>query len=460
MKSGILESTFKQIDNKQALLIEVFGLGYVGFPLSLRLATSGFCVSGIDVNENRITNLKNGELHESEIMFKQTLIDCINNKQLLLSTIPAISKKSKVGLICVPTPAPNHHTKSDVFVTAAAIEFLKTAQKGDLIIVESSVEIGTTDNLKKIIQEHGFTVGVDFGLAFCPERIDPQNPKWNLENIPRVIYCSDDITFDIAKKIYSYVNGANLIRVSTAIVAETVKSFENTFRLVNISLVNELAILCDSLKISISEVIGAAATKPFGFMPFYSGAGAGGHCIPKDPLFLLESSKKFGLEFNTIQNALQINSFMPEYVAQSIIRIIHERNLPKKVIICGLAYKRDIDDMRDSPSFKILDHLLNHKFDCAVYDPYFKPELIDRYLSDNHTELQQDNRFNVVSSIGDDNDIILKRFSCLCIVQHHTKNKARLHEIYQNSLVPVIYDCQNKITFDPNSNSILKSLGG
>ena len=151
--------------------------------------------------------------------------------------------------------------------------------------------------------------------------------------IPRVIYCSDDITFKIAQNVYSNVNNSNLIRVNSAKVAEVVKSFENTFRLVNISLVNELAILCDKLGINVTDVINAAATKPFGFVPFYTGAGAGGHCIPKDPRFLLESSKKFGLKFNSIEKALEINSFMPEYIAQSVDKILTEQNLKKSIIV-------------------------------------------------------------------------------------------------------------------------------
>ena len=307
----MIERTLEQMSSKK-VNIEIFGLGYVGFPLSVRLASNGFFVHGIDINETRINRLKNNELYESEINLQQSFLLCKNNNHLSFSLNSEISNSSKIGMICVPTPIPSDDMKSDVYVNSAVNEFLKTAKKGDVIIIESSVEIGTTDNGKKIIEEKGFKVGVDFGLSFCPERIDPQNKKWNLEKIPRIIYSSDDLTFKISKQIYHYVNNSNLFRVTASKIAETVKSFENTFRLVNISLVNELAILCDHLGISVSEVIDAAATKPFGFMSFYPGAGAGGHCIPKDPRFLLESSKKFGSEFNTIENALKINAFIPE----------------------------------------------------------------------------------------------------------------------------------------------------
>ena len=172
--------------------------------------------------------------------------------------------------------------------------------------------------MSEILKDGGFTLGQDFGLSFCPERIDPSNKEWGIENIPRVIYCSDDITFSISKIIYDNVNGGNLIRVESPKIAEVVKSFENAFRLVNISLVNELAILCDKLGINVKEVINAAATKPFGFMPHYPGAGAGGHCIPKDPRFLLESARKLETRFDTIEHALEINDHMPKYILSLI----------------------------------------------------------------------------------------------------------------------------------------------
>ena len=448
----MLEKTLEQINSKQTI-IEIFGMGYVGFPLSVRLASHGFFVRGIDVNSNRINKLKNNQLHESEIELEKTFVDCKNNQKFELSTIPKQAKTSKIGIICVPTPIPNKHVQSDVFVNSAIDEFLKTSKKGDIIIIESSIEVGTTDNIKKILENNGFDVGVDFGLSFCPERIDPQNKKWNLENIPRIIYCSDNTTFEISKKIYRHVNNSNLIRVSSPKIAETVKSFENTFRLVNISLVNELAMLCDNIGIDVSEVIDAAATKPFGFMPFYPGAGAGGHCIPKDPRFLLEYSKKLGLEFNTIENALQINSFMPKYVGNTIAQILTDKKLPKKIIICGLAYKPDIEDMRDSPGFKILDHLINNGFDCSVYDPFFKSDLREKYLIENH---MSETPFEILPSLD---TCAIKDYSCICITQHHSKTKFRLQEIYNNSIVPVVYDCQNKLIFNNISSSFLKSLG-
>ena len=276
----------------KSCIVEIFGLGYVGFPLSIRLASAGFKVVGIDVNPERISRLQKNELLDSEKPLREEFIKC-RKENLSLSEVSKASELPKIGIICVPTPIPGPNVDSDIYVKKAVESFLNFVKEGDCLILESSIEVGTTERIKDLIESKGFKVGENFGLSFCPERIDPANKEWRIENIPRIIYSSDDSTFEISKQIYNNVNGGNLIRVESPKVAEVVKSFENAFRLVNISLVNELAILCDNLGINARSVIDAAATKPFGFMPHYPGAGAGGHCIPKDPRFLLESAKKF-----------------------------------------------------------------------------------------------------------------------------------------------------------------------
>ena len=442
-----------EIVNSKNFEIEVFGLGYVGFPLAIRLAKSGFKVRGIDVNPERISRLEANHLMDSEINLKDTFLECRKDGKLSFSKKSEKSEFPKIGIICVPTPIPTDGIKSNMFVKSAIENFLETSKKGDIIIIESSVEVGTTEEMRELIESKGVNVGQNFGLCCCPERIDPQNKKWDLRNIPRIIYCSDDISFEISKKIYAHVNNSNLIRVNSPKVVEVVKSFENTFRLVNISLVNELAILCEKLEINVKEVVDAAATKPFGFMPFYSGAGAGGHCIPKDPLFLLNSSKKYKSNFQTISNALEINQFIPKHIADSIEKTLSEMKLPKSVIVCGLSYKPNIEDMRDSPGFKVIKELQNNGFKIATFDPFFKDELIDKYLIENKFKQQN---FEVLNNLEND---AIKKFSCLCIVQHHTKTKSKLEEIYQNNAISVIYDCQNKIAKKPNSKTLLKALG-
>lgn len=447
-----LEKTL-ELSRLDKFLVEIFGLGYVGFPLAIRLAKSGLKVRGIDINSKRLERLLSNNLYESELNLKNDFLECRNTGKLEIAQSPKKSDLPKIGIICVPTPIPDEQTQSIKFVKSAVEDFLDSSKKGDVIILESSIEVGTTEEIEKIITSRGFVVGTDFGLCFCPERIDPANKEWGIENIPRVIYCSDDSSFDISKTIYQNVNGGNLVRVYSPKIAEVVKSFENAFRLVNISLVNELAILCDNLGISAKEVIDAASTKPFGFLPHYPGAGAGGHCIPKDPRFLLESAKKSDLDFETIQHALEINSKMPLHICNYIEKSIERLNLQKSIIVCGLSYKANVEDMRDSPSFKIITELTNRDFNVIGYDPFFNTDLVGKYVIENNLE---ELNFQVVTNL---NDEIIKKFSCLCIVQHHDVDKKRINEIYRNSLIPYIYDCQNKLQNIPSSKSTLESFG-
>jgi len=380
-----LKNTQKSVSEK-AFSVVIFGLGYIGFPLAVRLSNANLRVFGVDINEERVQRLKNCNLMDSENDYKENFMKAIDNKMITFSTEHEKSEQPQVAIICVPTPIPTSNIQSDVYVKSAVEKFLTIAKKGDVIILESSIEIGTTENIQELIEEKGFSVGNDFGLAFCPERIDPANKEWGIENIPRIIYCSDETTFEISEMIYQNVNGGNLIRVESPKIAEVVKSFENAFRLVNISLVNELAVLCDTLGISARDVIDSASTKPFGFMAHYPGGGAGGHCIPKDPRFLLESAKKNNLNFSTIENALQINRFMPKYISDSINKICEKQNITKKILIFGLSYKANVEDMRDSPSFKIILELKKNGFEVFGYDSYFKIENLKKYLIENHVD--------------------------------------------------------------------------
>ena len=442
---------FNTVHSKK-VTIQVYGLGYVGLPLALKLASTGFNVIGIDRDSEKIQRLQAGKLQNSEEFLRNDFEVSKNTNKLSIVEFTTKSDNPMIGIICVPTPIPENNVTSDKFVKQATDSFLNNAKKEDIIILESSVEVGTTDRIQQMIESRGFLVGEDFGLAFCPERIDPKNKKWSLENIPRIIYCSDNQTFDVCKEIYIHVNNANLKRVSSPKVAEVVKSFENTFRLVNISLVNELAMFCDKLQIDINEIISAAATKPFGFMPFYPSAGAGGHCIPKDPRFLLESAKRFKMKFNILENALTVNHYMPKYIADSIEKVISENDLKSSVIVYGLSYKQDIEDMRDSPGFKIITELKKKGMKVMGYDPYYKEVLKEKYTIENHLN----NPINTISDLDDDS---INDFDCLCIVQHHTKIRSDIEKIYSNSKFSFIYDCQNKLDFNPESKTILKKLG-
>ena len=439
--------------NNNSIAVEIYGLGYVGFPLAVRLASEDILTIGIDVNQERIKRLVKNELMDSEIHLESEFIKCRENQNFILQNEPTELSNSKIGMICVPTPIPNKEIKSDVYVVSAVKSFLEKSKIGDMIILESSIEVGTTEKIIEIIESKGYKIGKDFGLCFCPERIDPANKEWGIENIPRIIYCSDDTSFEISKKIYNHINQGNLLRVSSPKVAEMVKSFENAFRLVNITLVNELAMLCDKLDVNVKEIIDAASTKPFGFLPHYPGAGAGGHCIPKDPRFLLESAKKSGIKFDTIEHALKINDQMPKYIANTIENILQTQGLRKNVLVCGLSYKANVEDMRDSPSFKIIKELKDKGIEVFGYDPFFNPNLIEKYLVENHiSELNFTKLDNLENGT-------IKEISCICIVQHHDENKSRIKEIYEKSLIPVIYDCQSKLLKNTQSMSHLEFLG-
>ncbi len=439
----------------QEIVVEIFGLGYVGFPLAVRLACKGINVRGIDINQERLSRLKSNKLMDSELNIKEDFNAARKNNKLDFSETPQESDMPKIGIICVPTPTPTNYTDSSVFVRGAVEKFLDTSKKGDVVILESSIEVGTTEEIHKIIESKGFTVGSDYGLTFCPERIDPQNKEWGIENIPRVIYCSDDTTFLISEQIYKHVNNANLVRVTSPRVAEVVKSFENAFRLVNISLVNELAMLCDKIGINVHEVIRAAATKPFAFLPHYPSAGAGGHCIPKDPQFLSESAKKVGLRFNTIENALSINLQMPVYISNQIEKRLEDLKLVKSVLVYGLAYKPDVEDMRDSASFKIIKELKSRKFNVYGYDPFYDEKFVEKYLKENKIAKSD---LQIIKDLNPET-LKQKQISCICVVQHHQRSADVLKKIYHNSLVPFIYDCQTKLPKYQDSTTVLEYLG-
>lgn len=448
----MLEKTFDDVNSKNCQ-IEVFGLGYVGFPLSVRLSNGGFSVLGIDVNPERLSRLENNELNETELSIKKEFLRVRQEKLLSFSSESKKSENAKIAFICVHTPIATKDIQSDTYVKNAIEKFLQTSKKGSIVIIESSVGGGTTEKMQELIQDFGYNVGDDFGLCFCPERIDPQNKKWNLENIPRIVYCSDDMTFKIIQKLYQPVNHSNLHRVSSPKIAEVVKSYENAFRLVNISLVNELGILCEKMGIDVKEVINAAKTKPFGFMPFFPSAGAGGHCIPKDPRFLLQAAKDYELNFSTIENALEINLNIPKHICEKIEKSLEHNQLEKSVLVCGLSYKSDVGDMRDSPGFKILNELSKRGFRIAGHDPYFDPKITKKYLDENFlTELEFEN-------IGKLSDEEISKFSCLCLVQNHSIDKFRINEIYEKSKVKMIYDCLGTIEYSNKSETILKSFG-
>lgn len=458
----LLEATLGAVrDGRYA--VEVYGMGYVGLPLAVRLAAGGVRVTGIDTDGGRVERLRAGRLMSSEAHLAGEFGRAVSSGRLSIEARPPGdpgAETPRVGIICVPTPAPGGPEPSAARVMAAAGAFAGAGggRAGDVLVIESSVGSGTTDAVRRMVESRGRAVGEDYGLAFCPERIDPANKRWGLENIPRVVYCSDDLTFGVAAEVYGHVNSANLLRVSSAAAAEVVKSYENAFRLVNISLVNELAVLCDALGIDSREVISAAATKPFGFMPFAPGAGAGGHCIPKDPRFLSDAARRSGgPAFASIDSALATNAAMPGYVCGRILDRIVSMGLPRTAVVCGMAYKADVEDMRDSPGFRIAAGLAARRFEVRTFDPFHDDALVPRYLAENG--MGGEGGGAGFEAVGDLGAGTLRGTSCLCVVQHHASARRQVEEAYASSLVPVVYDCQNRLRPSAGSRAVLDRLG-
>ena len=361
----------KRIESKQAKL-GVIGLGYVGLPLAVEFARAGFSVVGFDVDAGKIAQLKAGKSYIPDVS-SDHLADVVKSGRLTATTDPKALADVDIIDICVPTPLRKTKDPDMTYVVQAVDATAAILRKGQLIILESTTYPGTTvEVVQPALAAMGFTPGVDFYLAFSPERVDPGNPHYQTKNIPKVVGGINDDSTRAAVAFYSQVM-ETVVPVSSPSVAEMVKLLENTFRAVNIGLVNELAMMCHRMNLDVWEVIDAAKTKPFGFMPFYPGPGLGGHCIPIDPHYLSWKARQYNFEARFIDLAGNINSAMPEFVVQ---RIIDALNAQKKslngsrVHIIGVAYKRDVNDLRESPALEIIA-LLAHRGAAVTYtDPY------------------------------------------------------------------------------------------
>jgi len=367
----MLKKLEEKILDKKAK-VGVIGLGYVGLPLALTFVKGGFRVYGIDIDKNKVAKLKTGKSHILDVS-PQEIKDALKEGLVVSADFSRIKELDAV-IICVPTPL--YKTKEpDVSYIVAAVEKIKRYMKrGQIVILESTTYPGTTEEVMlPVLESNGWKEGEDFYLAFSPERIDPGNPRYQTKNTPKVIGGISQRSTQIAKLLYEQVLDA-VIPVSSAKVAEMVKLLENTFRIVNIGLVNEIMLMCDRLCINVWEVIDAARTKPYGFMPFYPGPGVGGHCIPVDPLYLSWKARMYGFEARFIDLASYVNSEMPRYVVSKIISGLNEHGKPLKcanILMMGVAYKKDVKDLRESPALEIIELLVENGAIVSYYDPYF-----------------------------------------------------------------------------------------
>jgi UDP-N-acetyl-D-glucosamine dehydrogenase len=361
----------KKIESKQAVL-GVIGLGYVGLPLAVEFARAGFRVVGYDVDAAKVAELNAGRSYIPDVS-SEHLAEAVKGGRFTATTDPKTLADADIIDICVPTPLRKTKDPDMTYVVQAVDAVAAVLRKGQLIILESTTYPGTTvEVVQPTLAAKGFKPGVDFYLAFSPERVDPGNPQYQTKNIPKVVGGINEDSTKCAVAFYEQVMD-KVIPVSSPSVAEMVKLLENTFRAVNIGLVNELALMCHRMGLDVWEVIDAAKTKPFGFMPFYPGPGLGGHCIPIDPFYLSWKARQFNFEARFIELAGSVNGAMPEFVVQ---RIIDALNSQKKslngshVHIIGVAYKRDVNDLRESPALEVLE-LLAHRGAIVSYtDPY------------------------------------------------------------------------------------------
>ncbi len=352
----------------------VIGLGYVGLPLAVEYALAGYRVTGFDLAEAKVAGINAGRSHVKDV--PSEILARVVSAGLLTATteFAALADVDTVN-ICVPTPLRKTRDPDVSYIVSAVEEIAKYLHPGMLVSLESTTYPGTTDELiLPMLEATGLKVGEDFFLSFSPERVDPGNPVFTTHNIPKVVGGVTPACTRAAVQLYS-TTLENVIPVSSTRVAEMVKLLENTFRSVNIGLVNELAMMCDSMGLDVWEVIDAAATKPFGFMPFYPGPGLGGHCIPIDPFYLSWKARQVGFEARFIELAGLINSFMPQHVVSKVMHALNEgeRSLRgAKILVIGVAYKADIDDVRESPAIDIINRLQGFGAEVEYHDPFVK----------------------------------------------------------------------------------------
>jgi UDP-N-acetyl-D-glucosamine dehydrogenase len=364
-------------------VLGIIGLGYVGLPLAMEFVRAGYKTIGFDIDVRKIDKLSNGEIYLKHI--QEDRIKDFFNSGLFTATTDFL-RLNGVDLvsICVPTPLDKYRQPDLSFVENSAKAVAENLKQGTIVVLESTVYPGTTrEILLPILETGGNKLDMEFYLAFSPEREDPGNEKFTTKNIPKVV---GGLTKQSRRKVVEIYKTIfdEIVEVSSAEVAEATKILENTYRSVNIALVNELKVIFDKMGINVWEVIEAAKTKPFGFTPFYPGPGLGGHCIPIDPFYLSWKARKFGINTRFIELAGEINTMMPDYVIMKTISALNKRKKSlkdSKILVMGIAYKRDIDDSRESPGIKIIELLQEGGAEVSYYDPYI-PQIYDMRQTD------------------------------------------------------------------------------
>lgn len=383
------QELLKQIDEK-SIVVGVVGLGYVGLPLAVEKAKAGFKTIGFDVQEEKVRLVNEGHNYIGDVV-DSDLKELVEKKMLTATTDFSFVKDVDFIAICVPTPLDAHQQPDISYVKASTEAISKYLTKGTMVVLESTTYPGTTEELIKPILENGsgLKCGEDFYLGFSPERVDPGNLIYKTKNTPKVVGAIGKDATEVIAAMYRAVLEGDVCEVSSPAIAEMEKILENTYRNINIGLVNELTMLCNRLGISMWEVIDAAKTKPYGFQAFYPGPGLGGHCIPLDPYYLSWKAREYGFHTSMIESSMMINDQMPEYCVERASKILNRHAKAMngaKVLVVGVAYKQDIDDYRESPALRVIEILQREKAEVEFYDPWVAEY---RYKGQKYQSLKQ-----------------------------------------------------------------------
>lgn len=362
----------EKLENKTAT-VGVIGLGYVGLPLAVDKAKAGYNTIGFDIQEEKVNMVNAGQNYIGDVV-DADLDYIVKSGKLRATTDYSLAASADAVSICVPTPLDDHQQPDTSYIVSTANSLVPYMHTDMLIVLESTTYPGCTEELlKPILEESGLKCGKDFYLAFSPERVDPGNQIYKTRNTPKVVGGVTPACTDIAATMYDTILEAPVHRVTSPAVAEMEKILENTYRNVNIGLVNELAQLCHKMDIDIWEVIDAAKTKPYGFKAFYPGPGLGGHCIPLDPYYLSWKAREYGFHTSMIESSMMINDGMAEYCSERASKILNRDKKAlngSKILVLGVAYKQDIDDYRESPAIRVINELEKEAADVVYYDPY------------------------------------------------------------------------------------------
>lgn len=372
-KIQMMSQTLIQKLQAKTATIGVIGLGYVGLPLAVEKAKAGFTVIGFDIQEEKVNMVNAGENYIGDVI-QEDLQSLVASNKLKATSNYAFLHEVDAVAICVPTPLDIYKQPNMQYVESSVKEIAANITSGTLVILESTTYPGTTEELiRPMFEDAGFIIGKDIFLAYSPERVDPGNKQFNTKNTPKVVGGVTDECTKVAASMYRAVLDGDVHEVSSPKVAEMEKLLENTFRNINIALANEMAILCHKMDIDVWEVIDAAATKPYGFMPFYPGPGIGGHCIPIDPWYLTWKAREYNYHMKLIESAGEINDSMPDFIIQRCTEVLNEQKKAvngTNILVLGIAYKKDIDDYRESPILPILTKLSKLGAEWKAVDPY------------------------------------------------------------------------------------------